>query len=168
MDTLTRKANMMGSNYVMNGSDKSTRKVNLMKVSESKGVDNRLDKGKSTCIKNQDRMAIQNVMANQDGMFKDKLAHTHKGYGVNMDSLAEATKVIMNAKLEVKLGQLMKKIENFDKVMPIVQVRMGKFEIRDVLLDGGFNVNIIFFESLRNKLRLRRLQLVPFVVQMVD
>ncbi len=45
---------------------------------------------------------------------------------------------------------------------------MGKFEIRDVLLDGGFNVNIIFFESLKKKLRLRRLQLVPFVVQMVD
>ncbi len=113
---------MMGSNYVMNGSDKSIGKVNLMKVSESKGVDNRLDKGKSTCIKNQDRMGIQNVMANQDGMFKDKLGQTHKGYGVNMDSLAEATKVIMNAKLEVKLGQLMKKIENFDEAMPIVQV----------------------------------------------
>jgi hypothetical protein len=50
--------------------------------------------------------------------------------------------------------------------MPIVQVRVGKFEVRDVLLDGGSNVNIIF-ESLRKKLGLKRLQLAPFVVQMV-
>jgi hypothetical protein len=40
----------------MNGSDKSTKKVDLMEASESQGVDNSLDKRKSTCLKNQDRI----------------------------------------------------------------------------------------------------------------
>jgi hypothetical protein len=62
MDTLTGEVDMMGSNHVMNGSDKSTRKVNLMKASESQGVDNSLDKEKSHCFKNQDK--IQSVVAN--------------------------------------------------------------------------------------------------------
>jgi hypothetical protein len=44
---------------------------------------------------------------------------------------------------------------------------MGKFEVRDVLLDGGSDVNIIY-ESLRKKLGLRLPQSAPFVVQMVD
>ncbi len=55
----------------MNGSDKSIGKVNLMKASESQGVDNSLDKEKSTCLKNQDK--IQSVVANRNGMFEDKL-----------------------------------------------------------------------------------------------
>jgi hypothetical protein len=49
------------------------------------------------------------------------------------------------------------KVEDFDEVMPVVQVYVGKFEIRDVLLDGGYGVNIIF-ESLRRKLELKRPQ----------
>jgi hypothetical protein len=102
----------------------------------------------------------------------------------------------MNLKLEVKLGQLMiicpqlrgmvekslvnmkedevadvckviTKVEDFDEVMLVVQVRVGKFEIRDVLLDGGFDVNLIF-ESLRRKLELKRPQSAPFGVRMVD
>jgi hypothetical protein len=48
----------MGSNHVMNGNDKSTGKVNLMKTSESQGVDNNLDKEKSTSPKNQNIMTI--------------------------------------------------------------------------------------------------------------
>jgi hypothetical protein len=44
---------------------------------------------------------------------------------------------------------------------------VGKFEVRDVLLDGDSSVNIIF-ESLRKKLELRRAQLAPFVVGMAD
>jgi hypothetical protein len=34
-------------------------------------------------------------------------------------------------------------VEDFDEAMSIVQVWVGKFEVRDVLLDGGSNVNII-------------------------
>jgi hypothetical protein len=71
MDTLTGEVDIMGSNHVMNGSDKSIGKVNLMKASESQGVDNSLDKEKSTCLKNQDK--IQSVVANRNGMFEDKL-----------------------------------------------------------------------------------------------
>jgi hypothetical protein len=62
VDTLTGEVDMMGSNHVMIGSDKLTRKVNFMKASESQGVDNSLDKEKSTCLKNQDK--IQSVVAN--------------------------------------------------------------------------------------------------------
>jgi len=49
---------------------------------------------------NQNKMTIQSVVANQDGMVE-----TLNGYGINMNSVAKATKVIMNLKLEVKLGQ---------------------------------------------------------------
>jgi hypothetical protein len=51
--------------------------------------------------------------------------------------------------------------------MSVVQVRVGKFEVRDVLLDGGFNVNIIS-KSLKKKLKLRRPQSIPFMVQMAN
>jgi hypothetical protein len=124
------------------------------------------------------------------------MVETLNGYGINMNLVVEATKVIMNLKLELKLGQLMRicpqlrgmvekslvkmkedqvadvckiitKVEDFDEVMLIVQVWVGKFEVTDVLLDGGSGVNIIS-ESLKSKLGLRRLQSAPFVVQMVD
>ncbi len=77
---------MIGSKHIMNGSDNLTRKVNLMKVNESQGVDNSLDKDKSTCLKNQDIMITQSVVANQDERFE-----TSNGYGINMNSIAEAT-----------------------------------------------------------------------------
>jgi hypothetical protein len=96
---------MIGSKHIMNGSDNSTRKVDLMKASESQGVDNSLDKEKLTCLKNQDKMTIYRYsgVANQDGMFE-----TSNGYEVHTNLVAKATKVIMNLKLDVKLGQLMR------------------------------------------------------------
>jgi hypothetical protein len=45
----------------------------------------------------------------------------------------------------------------------VVQVRVGKFEVRDVLLNSGSDVNIIF-ESLKKKFKLKRPQSTPFVV----
>jgi hypothetical protein len=59
------------------------------------------------------------------------------------------------------------KVKGFDEAIPVVQIRIRKFKVRDVLLDGGFGVNIIF-EGLRKKLRLKKPKLVPFVVKMVD
>jgi hypothetical protein len=47
------------------------------------------------------------------------------------------------------------KVEDFDEAMPIVQVWEGKFEVRDVLLDGGSNVNIIS-KSLEKKFGLKK------------
>ncbi len=52
MDTSIGEVDMIGSKHIMNGSDKSTRKVDLMKARESQGVDNSLNKEKSTCLKN--------------------------------------------------------------------------------------------------------------------
>jgi hypothetical protein len=81
---------------------------------------------------------------------------------------------ILNMKMEIKLGQLIKifpqlqKIltrfflkmqkehvsdvcivgthhtNDFDEAMPVVQVSIGNCEIMDVLLDGGSRINIIF------------------------
>jgi hypothetical protein len=39
--------------------------------------------------------------------------------------------------------------------------------MKDVFLDGGFGVNIIF-ERLRKKLGLKKPKLAPFVVRMAD
>jgi len=74
---------------------------------------------------------------------------------------------VMNSKIEVKLEQLLEiclqlkemktksllkmeeaqianvckitttKIEDFDEIIPVVQVCVGKFGVRDALLDGG-------------------------------
>jgi len=33
---------------------------------------------------------------------------------------------------------------DFNEIMPIVQVSIGNCEIMNVLLDGGFGINIIF------------------------
>jgi hypothetical protein len=47
--------------------------------------------------------------------------------------------------------------------MLVVQVQVGKFEVKDVLLDNGSSVNIIS-KSLKKKLELKKPQLAPFVV----
>jgi len=59
------------------------------------------------------------------------------------------------------------KVEDFDEAIPVVQVRIGKFGMRDVLLNDKSNVNIIF-ESLKKKLVLKKPKLAPFIVRMVD
>lgn len=51
--------------------------------------------------------------------------------------------------------------------MLVVQVRIRKFGVRNVLLDGGCGVNIILKNS-KKKVGLRKPQLAPFVVRMVD
>ncbi len=112
---------------------------------------------------------------------------------VDDNSLLEGDDVLlemmMTLKLEIKLGQLLKicrqlmkmktnqvmdvckvttiEVEDFDEAIPVVQVQVGNFEVRDVLLDRGSSVNIIL-ESLRKKLELRKLQPTSFVVHMVD
>jgi hypothetical protein len=58
------------------------------------------------------------------------------------------------------------KIEDFEAIS-VVQVCVGQFGIRDVLVDGGSNVNIIF-ESLRKKLGLRKPKPTFFVIRMAN
>jgi hypothetical protein len=60
----------------------------------------------------------------------------------------------------VDVCKIITKVENFDEVMPIVQVWVGKFEVRDMLLDGGSIVNIIF-DHLTKKLELKGPQSIP-------
>jgi hypothetical protein len=109
-----------------------------------------------------------------------------------MENFGDLSKYIMNSKIEVKLlfsierndvkssrqkwkkpqvtnlcKVIVTKIEAFDEAMPIVHVHLGKYGVKDVLLDGGSSVNIIS-KSLRRKLGLKKLQLAPFVVRMVD
>ncbi len=61
---------------------------------------------------------------------------------------------------------LLKMGEDFDETTLVVQIRIGKFEVRDVLLHIGFSMNIVY-ESLRKKLGLKKPKLAPFVVKMV-
>ncbi len=72
---------------------------------------------------------------------------------------------------EVQIANVYKitttKVEDFDEALPVVQVRVGKFRVRDVLLNDKSSVNIIF-ESLKKKLVLRKPKLAPFIVRMVD
>jgi hypothetical protein len=56
---------------------------------------------------------------------------------------------------------------DFDEVMPIVQVSIENYEIMDVLLDGGNGINIIS-EQLWRKLGLRKPLSIPFMVRMVN
>jgi hypothetical protein len=44
---------------------------------------------------------------------------------------------------------------DFDEVMPVVQVCIGNYEIMNVLPDNGFGVNIIY-EHLWRKLGLKK------------
>jgi len=59
------------------------------------------------------------------------------------------------------------KIEDFDEAILVVQVRVGKFGVKDVLLNGGSSVNIIS-KSLRKNLGLRKPKLALFVIRMDD
>jgi len=49
--------------------------------------------------------------------------------------------------------------------MHVVQVCIGNCKIVDVLLDGGFKVNIIY-EHLQRKLNFKKLHSMPFMVRM--
>jgi hypothetical protein len=51
--------------------------------------------------------------------------------------------------------------------MVVIQVKIGINIIDDILLDGGSKVNIIT-EQLRTKLRLPKLKIVPYNVQMAN
>jgi len=72
---------------------------------------------------------------------------------------------------EVQIADVCKittiKIEDFDEAISVVQVCVGKFGVRDVLLDDTSNVNIIF-KSLRKKFQLKKPKPTPFIVRMVD
>jgi len=104
---------------------------------------------------------------------------------------------ILNMKVEVKLEQLIKvcpqlrKIlakfflrmqkkhvldvcrvgtlhkNDFDEVMPVVQVSIRNCEIMDVLLDSESGINIIF-KHMQRKLGLKKLQSAPFMVRMAN
>jgi hypothetical protein len=86
---------------------------------------------------------------------------------LQLKGMVEKSLIKMKENQVANVCKITTKAEDFDKVMPIVQAWVGKFEVRDVLLDGGSIVNIIY-ESSRKKFRLRRLQLIPFVVRVVN
>jgi hypothetical protein len=58
-------------------------------------------------------------------------------------------------------------MNDFDKVMPIVQVSIKNCEIMDILLDGGSRMNIIS-KHIRRKLGLKKSHLAPFMIRMVN
>jgi FtsZ-interacting cell division protein YlmF len=152
-------------------SGKSTVNIDKPITNEMDEMDMILDKEESTCQKNSP-MVKQNMLPQK--MNDEQI---EKGSG----KLQEFT---MNSKIKVKLGQLLEicpqlrkmmtksllkmgevqianvykvtttKLEDFDETILVVQVHIGKFEMRDILLDGRSDANIIF-ESLKKKLGLR-------------
>jgi len=66
-----------------------------------------------------------------------------------LKGMVEKSLIKMREDQVVDVCKATTKVEDFDEVMPIVQVQVGNLEVRDVLLNGGFHVNIIF-ENLRN------------------
>ncbi len=126
-----------------------------------------LDNKESICQKN-NLVTKQNLLPQ-----KMNVEHMEKGSG-------ELQEFMMHSKIEVKLGQLLKicpklremmtksllkmgetqivdvykvtttTIEDFDEAIPIVQVHIGKFRVKDVLLNSGSNMNIIS-KSLKKK-----------------
>jgi hypothetical protein len=55
----------------------------------------------------------------------------------------------------------------FDENMLVVQIQIEKYGMRNVLLDGGFGMNIAS-KALWKKLGLRKPQLAPYGICMVD
>jgi hypothetical protein len=130
-------------------------------------MDMTLDNKESICQKN-NLVTKQNLLPQ-----KMNVEHMEKGSG-------ELQEFMMHSKIEVKLGQLLKicpklremmtksllkmgetqivdvykvtttTIEDFDEAIPIVQVHIGKFRVKDVLLNSGSNMNIIS-KSLKKK-----------------
>jgi hypothetical protein len=59
-------------------------------------------------------------------------------------------KMMEKSLMKMKINQVMDvckvstiKAKDFDEAILIVRIRVGKFEVRDVLLNGGSSVNII-------------------------
>jgi hypothetical protein len=130
-------------------------------------MDMTLDNKESICQKN-NLVTKQNLLPQ-----KMNVEQMEKGSG-------ELQEFMMHSKIEVKLGQLLKicpklremmtksllkmgetqivdvykvtttTIEDFDEAIPIVQVHIGKFRVKDVLLNSGSNMNIIS-KSLKKK-----------------
>jgi hypothetical protein len=65
-----------------------------------------------------------------------------------LKGMVEKSLIKMREDQVVDVCKVTTKVEDFDEAMPIVQVQVGNLEVRDVLLNGGFHVNIIF-ENLR-------------------
>ncbi len=86
---------------------------------------------------------------------------------LQLKGMVEKSLIKMKEDHVVNACKITTKVEELNEVMPVVQVWVGKFEVRDVLLDGGSTMNIIF-KNLRKKLRLRRRQSIPFVVRMAN
>jgi hypothetical protein len=51
--------------------------------------------------------------------------------------------------------------------MVVIQIQIAKNKIEDVLLDGGFGINIII-EQLRLRLKLPKPKLAPYNMKMAD
>jgi hypothetical protein len=83
----------------------------------------------------------------------------------------EKTQNLNRITTDKQVGSLVPKLRTIvvaiDNHMAIIQVQIGKNTIEDVLLDGGFKVNIIT-KQLRLRLGLPKLKSAPYNLRMVD
>jgi hypothetical protein len=75
---------------------------------------------------------------------------------------------LLKYKLEPKIHEA-NHVENqdYDMAMPVIAFRIKHFNIHNVLLDGGFGVNIIT-DKLCRKLEYNWIELAPFTIKMAD
>jgi hypothetical protein len=161
-DVSIKELNLLKKKNELIGVDgKSTMNIDKPNTNEGDEMGLTPKKEESTCLK-RGLMAKRNVLPQ-----KIIIEQMEKGNG-------ELPKFMMNSKIEMKLGQLLKicpqlrktmtksllkmeetlianvckdtttKIEDFDEAILVVQACVGKFGIRDALLDGEFGVNTIF------------------------
>lgn len=91
-----------------------------------------------------------------------------------MQIFPQMKRPLENHLVKMKFGSIMNackvtttKEKDFDENMLVVQIQIQKYGMRNVLLDGGFGMNIAS-KGLWKKLGLRKPQLAPFGVCMVD
>jgi hypothetical protein len=98
-----------------------------------------------------------------------KIAHELKRYLWQKLKLKK-TQNVNKITLKKQVGSLIPEVRTIAIInnhMVVIQIQIGKNKIEDVLLDGGFGVNIII-EQLRLRLRLPNPKLTPYNLRMAN
>ncbi len=99
-----------------------------------------------------------------------KIAHELKRYFWQKLKL-EKTQNVNKTTTEKKVGSSIPKVRivvvTINNHMAVIQVHIGNNIIENVLLDGGFKINIIT-KQLRLRLGLPKLKLAPYNLRMAD
>jgi hypothetical protein len=86
---------------------------------------------------------------------------------LKLEKTQNVSKVTIKKQVDSIIPEVGTIVVAIDNHMAIIQVQIGKNTIKDVLLDGGFRVNIII-EQLKLRLGFPKSKLAPYNLRMVD